>query len=250
MPVNPGKGSLYPFLISLFLFFLASGSMSLLSREPEQDYRKIFGADWEKAEEFVKENREWMEQLSGILDISYREAVSIVFPELVRYSALRDRIEIALLQTLYINLGDDYADFSIGWFQMKPSFAETVHLNSHLLRGKLKNYFRKQNQPDNPREFRRTIVENMQKPPMQFIYLAAFIKICEERFDLRNSDEEQRLTFLATAYNYSFLKNQEQIAAAAGAKHFITGKENGSFFSYSDVSLFWYRLHQGNIHQP
>jgi len=241
MMVHRRPGKLYSCLISLLLLFLVSGGMTLRCNESQQDFIRIFGNDWEKAEKFVAENEEWMKQLSHILDISYPEAVSIVFPELVRFSALRDRIEVGLLQTLYINLGDEYADFSTGYFQMKPSFAEAIHLNSHLLRGKLKNHFSNRSEENNPAKFRRTIVEDMQVPRMQFIYLAAFIKICEARFSLGDLDEEQRIRFLSTAYNYSFLKSQDQIQAMTGSRYFTTGTGNDGNFAYSDISLYWYR---------
>ena len=241
---KPWAGKIASRLIFLLIFFPAYGGTSFQSPLPEDDYRKIFGNDWDKAEEFVKDNEEWMKRLSKILDISYPEAVAVVFPELVRYSALRDRIEVALLQTLYINLGEEYADFSIGYLQMKPSFAVAVHDNSHLLRGRLKNHFSKSKEKDNPREFRKTIVEDMQKPWLQFIYLAAFIKICESRFSLGDLDEEQRIRFLSTAYNYSFIKNQEQIQAMTGSRYFTTGTDNGRHFSYSDISVYWYRMHR------
>ncbi len=241
MMTNRRAGKIYPCLIFLLLLLPASGGTTLHCREPEQDFIRIFGSDWEKAEEFVAENEEWMKRLSGIFDISYPEAVSVVFPELVRYSALRDRIEVGLLQTLYINLGDDYADFSTGWFQMKPSFAEAVHLYKHLLRGKLKNQLRNRANKNNPREFRKTIVDDMQVPWMQFIYLAAFIKICEARFSLGDLDQEQRIRFLSTAYNYSFLKSQDQIQAMTTSRYFATGKGNDGNFAYSDISLYWYR---------
>ena len=89
------------------------------------NYPEIFGDDWKKAMLFESENRSWMEPILAKNHISYPLAVAVIFPELVRYSALRDKMEITLLKALYINLGDDYANFSIGQFQMKPSFAET-----------------------------------------------------------------------------------------------------------------------------
>lgn len=244
MQDNPRAGKISSRMIFLFLFLLATGGTGFRCHIPEDDYSIIFGNDWDKAENFVKENEEWMKRLSKILDISYPEAVAVVFPEFVRYSALRNTIEVTLLQTLYINLGEEYADFSIGYLQMKPSFAEAVHGNSNLLKGKLKNTFGNSKENSNPREFRRTIVEDMQKPRIQFIYLAAFIKICESRFNLSDLDEEQRIKFLSTAYNYSFLKNREQILEMTGARYFTTGRENGRYFSYSDISLYWYRLNR------
>lgn len=228
-----------PGLICLVLLITVSGSMTLRCEEP--DYRKIFGNDWSKAEEFVRGNEAWMKRLSEITGISYTEAVSVVFPELIRYSALRDRIEVSLLQALYINLGEEYADFSTGYFQMKPSFAESVHSNSHFLRGRLRNHFRNRTEENNTGEYRRTIVDDMQKPWMQFIYLAAFIRICEARFDLSDLNSEQRIRFLSTAYNYSFQKSYEQILAMAGKRFFTTGTGNGEKYPYSDISLCWFR---------
>lgn len=244
MLVNRRAGKFSPRLIFLLLLLPATGGTAFRYPASEDDYRQIFGNDWVKAEVFVKDNEEWMKRLSKILDISYNEAVAIVFPELVRYSALRDRIETTLLQTLFINLGEEYADFSIGHLQMKPSFAMAVHGNSHLLRGRLKNYFRNYKEINNPRDFRKIIVEDMQKPRMQFIYLAAFIKICESRFTLSDLEAEQRIRFLSTAYNYSFIKNQEQIQAMTGSRYFTTGTDNGRHFSYSDISVYWYRMHR------
>jgi len=235
-------------LICLVLFFVLSGRIAIRGEDP--DYRKVFGDDWNKAQEFVHGNEAWMKRLSELTGISYSEAVSVVFPELIRYSALRDRIEVSLLQTLYINLGEEYADFSTGYFQMKPSFAEAVHDNSHFLRGRLRNHFRKQPEKNIPKEFRRAIVEDMQKPWMQFIYLAAFIRICEARFDLSDLGKEERIRFLATAYNYSFLKSYEEIISMTGGRYFTAGTGNGELFPYSDISLYWFRLNRGDVMEP
>ena len=49
-------------------------------------------------------------------------AVAVVFPELVRYSALMDFMETTAVKALYQQKGVKGADFSIGRFQMKPSF--------------------------------------------------------------------------------------------------------------------------------
>ena len=87
------------------------------------NYRETFGRDWDKALSFVAENRNWIAPELEQYNVSYPVAIAVIFPELVRYSALRDKIEITLLKALYINLGEEYANFSIGPFQMKPSFA-------------------------------------------------------------------------------------------------------------------------------
>ena len=100
--------------------------MPVSGNSQDLNYPEIFGDDWTKALQFESENRNWMEPILVKNHISYPLAVAVVFPELVRYSALRDKMEITLLKALYINLGDNYANFSIGQFQMKPSFAEMI----------------------------------------------------------------------------------------------------------------------------
>ena len=90
-----------------------------------------------------------MKRLCDKYDVSYPMAIAVVFPEIVRYSAIRDKIEITLLKALYINLGEDYADFSIGQFQMKPSFAEALHKKAPMLKGRLRKLFQEKSKSDN-----------------------------------------------------------------------------------------------------
>ena len=53
-------------------------------------------------------------------------ALAIGAPELMRYSMVSDFIETEILELSYVDHGLDYADFSIGKFQMKPSFVERL----------------------------------------------------------------------------------------------------------------------------
>ncbi len=61
-------------------------------------------------------------------------ARAIVFPETVRYSFLQNQAEIAGLMVLYVKYGSAYADFSVGRFQMKPSFAEQIEHDARELK--------------------------------------------------------------------------------------------------------------------
>ncbi len=167
----------YKFGIILILSVVIFPQPAVFSQEI--DYRIIFGRDWEKAKAFVSENETWMKQLSVKYDVSFALAIAVVFPELVRYSALRDRMEITLLKTLYINLGDDYANFSVGQFQMKPSFAEALYKKVPLLKGRLRSQFREKTAYNDPRDLRSAIVRDLEDPESQFVYLIAFMKICE-----------------------------------------------------------------------
>jgi hypothetical protein len=206
----------------------------------EIDYRLIFRRDWEKARAFVSENETWMKQLSVKYDVSYPLAIAVVFPELVRYSALRDKMETTLLKTLYINLGDDYADFSIGQFQMKPSFAEALHKKAPMLKGRLRKLFQEKSKNDDKKKYRAAIVRDLEDPESQFLYLIAFLKICENVYPLEDIDEDERLRFLATAYNYSFQKSFDEVNKMTGKKFFYTKLVKGDSYSYADISVYWY----------
>jgi hypothetical protein len=220
--------------------------MSFRGYSQGSDYRVIFGKEWEKAEAFLAENEGWMKQMSAKYNISYKVAAAVVFPELVRYSAIRDRIEITLLKALYINLGNNYSDFSIGPFQMKPSFAESVCSKAVLLNDRISIQFRKKIDVNDPREFRRNIVSDLEEAHTQFVYLAAFIKSCYSSFGLGKMSEDERIRILSTAYNCGPGKSLERIRAMVDQKYFNTKLYSTENYSYSEVALCWYRNYCGD----
>ncbi len=205
------------------------------------NYQKLFGDDWITAQNFVKENRVWMEPVLKKNHISYPLAIAVIFPELVRYSALRDKMEISVLKALYINLGENYANFSIGQFQMKPSFAEIIRVeSSSVLKQRSGIKFKKLTEFEDIKEYRKSIVMDLEDPEIQFNYLVAFIKICEKKFDTNGKNETDKLKFLATAYNYGIDKSILQINSMIDKKFFHTKLLNSENYSYAEVSLFWY----------
>ncbi len=205
------------------------------------DYQHLFGDDWNKASVFEKENRAWIEPMLSKNHISYAVALSVVFPELVRYSALRDKMETSLLKTLYVNLGDEYADFSIGEFQMKPSFAELVREKAPMaLSAGSGIIFKNIADFDNIKDFRRSIITDMEDPEIQVNYLIAFIKICEKEFKTVRKDEHSQVKFLATAYNYGINRTTAQIENMTDKKYFSISLIKSQNYSYADVSLYWY----------
>jgi hypothetical protein len=230
-------------IILIVLFFVCFG---IISFSQPTDYQKIFGSDWEKAESFISENETWMKRLSARYDVSYPLTIAVVFPELIRYSALRDKMEITLLKALYINLGEDYANFSIGQFQMKPSFAESIHRKVPLLKSRLKNQFREKIIYEDIRKYRASIVRDLEQPESQFLYLIAFLKICGTVYNLKDMDDKEKLKFLATAYNFSFQKSYDEVNKMTDKKFFYSKLIKSESYSYADISVFWYRNFQDN----
>ncbi len=103
----------------------------------EIDYPQLWKDSWQKAEAILQDNRPFMKREASRMDIPLDEAVAVIFPELVRYSAIRDALEISLLKTLYVYKGDDYADFSVGIFQLKPSCAVQIRQKAIFMKDPL-----------------------------------------------------------------------------------------------------------------
>jgi len=150
-------------------------------------------------------------------------------------------METAMLKTLYRNLGIDYADFSIGVFQIKPSFAEKIHKEISYLSGrKVKTLFKKSTSYKSDREYRGAIIAELEDPQSAFNYIIAFFTICEKYLPQNTKSEAEKVRFFATAYNTGFWKSVEEIEKMKDLKFFNTKLFKTENYSYADVSLFWY----------
>lgn len=227
----------------LFVSFVLAVLLRQVSAQ-SLNYSEIFGDDWQKAMVFLETNNHWLKPALEKYNIPYSMAIAVVFPELVRYSALRDKMEITLLKTLYRNLGDDYADFSVGVFQVKPSFAEKIREEAYKLMGnKARALFKKPSSFKEKRLYRASIISDIEDPEKEFNYIIAFFKICESRFKEGFPDEETKVRFLATAYNTGFWKSYEEIGKMSELKFFNTKLFKTENYSYADVSLYWYKYY-------
>jgi hypothetical protein len=147
----------------IFLVTILVSIICLSSSSQTVDYRKLFEDNWEKAEKFEKENKSWMDSILSMNHIDYPIAIAVIFPELLRYSALRDRMETSLLKSLYVNLGEEYANFSIGRFQMKPSFAEVIRSKSvSFYHSRSSVSFNGPKYYDDIKDFRKSIVADLE----------------------------------------------------------------------------------------
>jgi hypothetical protein len=224
--------------LSVFLLFftLLEASISQPLR-----YNEIFSSDWNKALEFEKENRNWMQPLLERNHIPYDIAIAVIFPELVRYSALQDKMEITLLKALYINLGEQYANFSIGQFQIKPAFAEIIRTEGPSALGRKSGInFPQISEFDNISDYRKSIVADLEKTDTEFNYVVAFYKICQKKYKINRLPEKERLKFVSTAYNLGINKTSDEIKSMTDRKFFNTRLFKTQNYSYSDVALYWY----------
>jgi hypothetical protein len=175
--------------------------------------------------------------------------LSVVFPEMVRYSLLRDIIETAGLKVLYINLGKEYADFSIGPFQMKPSFAEQVEVGLEniicpddslkILKKILGNY-----DGLSVYKLRGQRVERLENILWQVRYLCAFYRIIEQRDAFINiSDNADRIRYLSAVYNGGLNVSEEFVLMLYGKRWFPYGSgDPSSFMNYQDIALYAFEI--------
>ncbi len=223
-------------ILSLFMHF---------SPAAVEDYRQVFGRDYQAAVMYVIEHREWL--VSGLKGYGQDPAVLVpaVFPELVRYSLLRDRMETGGLMVFYVNLGRDYANFSIGRFQMKPAFVERLE-SAVTEAGQGADWL--MSIPAYPAEDARAVrsarVSRLRSDEWQLRYLACFSHLVGARFGARLAEMgiEDRIRFVSTAYNRGFQAEYGEIVEWQGRRYFPHGP--GSClpqYNYADIAVDFYR---------
>jgi hypothetical protein len=203
----------------------------------ENDYRQLFGRDYTWAVNWLKQNATLIEEYSSAFNIPGKELKAIVFPELIRYNGLFNALEIESLRYLYVKEGKYYADFSVGYFQMKPSFAEMVEEDGEKLLDseKLKEAgWMNIIKTADTEISRRQRVERLSNTRQQIFYLCVFYKVCQLRFkDRIFVSPVERLKFFATCYNAGYRRTYESLMA-------FQLKNNFYKYNYSSVSAFYY----------
>jgi len=226
------------YIILLFVFF---------TFQKEKDYEKIFGENYKNAVNFIVSQKKEIERVCEMYEIDKSLFTAIFFPEVIRYSLLSDYFETAFLESVYINFGKKYADFSIGRMQMKPSFVE-----------KIEAYLQNNPHAFAPREFevfynftsvkgiinRKIRIERLKTFAWQLHYLACFVKIVNHKFNnfLKDKSLEEQVVFISTAYNHGFDCSYEEVMRWTESKIFPYGHSvSNKQYAYSQVSVFFYK---------
>lgn len=205
-----------------------------------------FPQEFKEAKTFVTLHRSLFSRCSRKSQKSNAFAAAIVFPELMRYSLIKDFFEVEALSVSYIKLGAENVDFSIGPFQMKPSFAE--HIENQVLQDEQLNtkfYYLRYNAKLNERGIRTERLKRLQSVERCVEYLEAFIAICDKRFaSLAFIDETEKVGFYANAYNAGFLKSIAYLQNIKSQRNFPYGVNfKGEQYAYADVAAYFYKYH-------
>jgi hypothetical protein len=229
---------------SPLLVFLCQGVFSQIPVQT-QNYSETFNQDYYFALSTIQKNNWWSDTLEKEgLDSDF--VLAVIFPELIRYSSITDYIQVKGLEVLYIQYGKDYADFSVGLFQMKPSFA--VYIESDILKYNLVNKYTLLSalKPDLSEtiDSRRERIIRLKDESGQLLYLIAFIRIMDTLYqDSAFHSTEEKLIFYATAYNTGYFKNETEIRKEISRKSFYRGMTSMSTkYNYSEIALSYYLL--------
>ena len=168
-------------------------------------------------------------------------ARSIVFPEGIRYSMLSDLFETVYLETVYVEKGSAYADFSIGEFQMKPSFVETLEKEIASDEALKKSFPEMQIAHTDAKQARKERLSRLKVRDWQMKYLFAFYKVGIKKYNLDASGDAEKLKYLATAYNYGIKKTKAELEILSQRKTFPYGADYGtSQYAYSDIAAYYF----------
>lgn len=163
-------------------------------------------------------------------------AMCVVAPEVSRYSRVSDKAETFALYTLYVQ--GQVSNFSIGAFQMKPSFAVCVEgeVAKHDYLSKYRSLII--NKPSE-RESRYERVERLASLKWQIVYLAAFVDIVKKRTESKSfATVEEKLKYWATLYNVGINASERKVSYYYDRNSFPSFSPNS--YNYGDVCLEFY----------
>ena len=213
--------------------------------EFKKDYRKEFGNSYIWARNWLILHDTAFTKQSKLFEIPEKSLKAIVFPELIRYNNVYNAIEIESLKYLYVKEGQAYADFSVGYFQMKPSFAQMVENDLANLKDKK---FIKTSELKGLNKLPENLVKRKERINritniyMQLQYLVAFYKICEEKFaNEKFTTDNEKVKYFSTCYNSGYNHSYKQLHHFQELKYFKTDKLFSSKkYNYSEISSFYF----------
>lgn len=222
------------------ILFLVCFSGSILAKD---SYEVYFRDEREEVAKFLQANQQKMAQKAIKFHHENDFVTAIVYPELLRYNYIQDFIETSGLELIYMRYGAKTADFSIGHFQMKPSFAE--HIEKYIEKNEADFHQYKKliiAQKASPLKQRKLRLTRLKQMDWQLTYLHAFIAICDHKFHfLKFNTTKDKLRFYAACYNIGFHKKYQNILQNENSNTFPNGpKYLGTQFCYASIACAYY----------
>lgn len=227
-------------LITVCVFSLLAPTVK--DNHPLQSHEQISSENWERAVECVTEHGQMWSEIFAEFDLDVRECEAIVFPELLRYSSLHNCIEQGAVRALYVQGGKQSADFSIGMFQMKPSFVEKIE--SAWMHSTMRHEYHLYFDCRDNVQARSARIKRLVEDRWQCIYLSMFVRLIMEReTEMATMTAEQRVGLLATAYNVDFAGTVEQLDKWQNMRRFhldLISTASTIFYAYAVIAVTAY----------
>ncbi len=234
----------FTLLVMVLTLILCSGDVSRRYTFTQDKYTLdllMLKPELEKAVKVLEENNSLIKKQLTIKDIEIGEVLSIAFPEIIRWNEFQDMIESSVDRTLYVEYGSKSMDLSIGIFQMKPSFVESLetYIQTHKLTKKhpdlnliLLNHLSERNS-------RLARIKRLESVEWQLNYLYAYWIVASDIFKVVPfANKEYQIRLYASAYNFGFTKPLSQIQNWQNKQFFPYGKNyHGKQFAFSDLSI-------------
>ena len=225
-------------LIGLLLIPLVLSPLAAM-----EDYAALFGARYSEAEKFLRQNS-WIAESLRLPPLDTRIALAVVFPEIIRFKALEDKIQVRALKVLYVQYGRKYADFSVGHFQMKPTFAEQIERDYNRLfstEEKTAAEIAPFEAGDSTR-LRKERVLRLDDLHWQARYLRLLMMVMAKLYGkLTFASDLDKLCFYATAYNSGYAGGEKAVRKMMGIRRFHTQWLFAkTLYNYADVAVFFY----------
>jgi hypothetical protein len=206
--------------------------------------RDFFGQDYNNALFRLKKDSPSIHRIAGENKVDEKIICALVFPEYIRYSVLSGLLETKALDVLYLAGGSKTADFSIGHFQMKPSFAEGLEEKIKADAVWKKKYAVLIPTGKNKHQLRGDRLKKLKQLDHQVRYACAFVEVCTKNYQLETLGEDEKLQYLSTIYNRGMQVNKKEIESSLSRRTFPYGvKYKEQQFAYWEVALDYYLKH-------
>jgi hypothetical protein len=187
--------------------------------------RKNEHLDFNYALDYFRKIDQEVSEIAAKYKLKNGEILPVVFPECARFSTISNGVEKSMLHFFYVENGKDGADFSIGYFQMKPSFIENLEIiiSSDPEFEAFKKMFSYKTKE--PKEIRKERLNRLMSENWQIEYLCVFVKHMKSRYHKEKLTCGE-LAYIASAYNYDFQASSEEIIKWKDVKAFPNGIQN------------------------
>ncbi len=222
----------------MFLLFLTFSGNRILAQTtvPGTDFSAELGNKYYDAVDYLRRNT-WMSDTLKRERIQPAFAYGIIFPGLVKYSAIKDVMETGATRMLYVQSGRKYSHYEVGRFQMKPSFAELIERNVTRQKMTSQKFDLK-----NTSKARGERARRLDSQEWQLRYLVMFIRLMDKRFaHIKWKTEDDKLRFYATAFSVGFNRDERTIRRMMTTKSILRRtSEAKSKYRSGDLAQWFY----------